>query len=369
MSESIPPARIEHGSTVPDGRPSDASVPIRTGIIGFGLSGRVFHAPFIASNKRFSLDVISTGHPGRQSVARSLHPGASVVSTPQQLIDSNLDLVVLASPGQAHLEQGLAALASGAAVVIDKPFAASVAEAEQLIAAAEKAARPLVVFHNRRYDGDFLTVKKMIAEGSLGTVHRFESTFERWSPGLRDRWQDTANSDQAAGITFDLGSHLIDQALQLFGPARVASAELSILRPGGVSDDEAFISLLHDSGVRSHLTLSRFAGQNGPRFRVLGSEAAYTVYGLDPQETALNDGCQPHDPGYGVAAESEWGIRGITGSEHQPLTRVPTERGNYPAFYSGVAASIRDQAAVPVDPRDALETVRIIEAVHALGQN
>jgi scyllo-inositol 2-dehydrogenase (NADP+) len=340
------------------------STPIRTGIIGYGLSGRVFHAPFLAANRRFDLEVVATSHAGRQAVARSQHPTVETVNTAAELIERGLDLVVLASPGHAHLEQGLAALAAGSAVVVDKPFAASVSEAEQLITAAEVAGRPLMVFQNRRWDGDFLTVQKLRAEGALGTVHRFESTFERWSPGLRDRWQDTTTSAQGAGITFDLGSHLIDQALQLFGPATIADAELSILRKGGVSDDEAFISLLHDSGVRSHLTISRFAGQNAPRFRVLGDRSAFTIYGLDSQEPALGAGGSPTDPGFGIESEESWGTVGIAGSEEFPLMKVPTERGNYAAFYSGAAAAIRDGASPPVDPRDALETVRIIEGVH-----
>jgi len=342
--------------------------PIRTGIIGYGLSGRIFHAPFITTNARFSLDVVATSHAGRQTVARSQHPNTETVDTPGELIDRGLDLVVLASPGHAHLEQGLAALAAGSALVVDKPFAASVAEAEQLIAAAEAAGRPLMVFQNRRWDGDFLTVQKLLAEGVLGTVHRFESTFERWSPGLRDRWQDTTTSAQGAGITFDLGSHLIDQALSLFGPATIADAELAILRKGGVSDDEAFISLLHTSGTRSHLTISRFAGQNGPRFRVLGDRSAFTIYGLDPQEPSLMAGGSPTDEAFGTAPEETWGTLGITGSTEAPLTKVTTERGHYAGFYAGVAATIRDAAAPPVDPREALETLRIIEGAHAFSR-
>jgi scyllo-inositol 2-dehydrogenase (NADP+) len=343
------------------------TTPIRTGIIGYGLSGRIFHSPFIAANPRFSLDVVSTGHAGRAAVAKSQHPGVEVVETPEALIARGLDLVVLASPGSAHLEQGLAALESGAAVVIDKPFAATVAEASQLIAAAEKAGLPLMVFQNRRFDGDFLTLQKLLAEGSLGTVHRFESTFERWSPGLRDRWQDQQTSASGAGITFDLGSHLIDQALTLFGPASVAHAELSVLRDGGVSDDEAFISLQHDSGVRSHLTLSRFAGQNGPRFRVLGSESAYVVYGLDGQEPQLMADMLPTDDAFGVTPDSQWGTLGITGSADHPVAPVPTERGHYAGFYAAAAAAIRDGAPLPVDPRDALATLQIIQDVHALA--
>lgn len=345
------------------------TAPIRTGIIGFGLSGRVFHAPFIAANPAFSLDLIATADPERQADARSRHPGATIVDTPRELLAraSELDLVVLASPGHAHFEQGSKALVAGLAVVVDKPFAASVIEAQQLVATAELAARPLIVFQNRRWDSDFLTLKRLLGEGRLGDVHRFESTFERWSPALRDRWQDTASVEQGAGITFDLGSHLVDQALQLFGPATVAHAETAVLRPGGASDDEAFVSLLHESGVRSHLTLSRLAAQSGPRFRVLGSKGAYVVHGLDGQEPALKAGAAPTDDDYGVEPEAAWGTVGIDGAD-APLESVPAERGDYPAFYEAVAAHVRGDGPIPVDPRDALEVVRIIARVHELGR-
>ena len=223
-----------------------------------------------------------------------------------------------------------------------------------------------MVFQNRRWDGDFLTVRKLIREGALGQVHRFESTFERWSPEVRKRWQDTTTTSQGAGIVFDLGSHLVDQALQLFGPATLTAAELSILRPGSVSADDAFLSLLHDSGTRSHLTMSRFAAQSGPRFRVLGSIAGYKVYGLDGQEPALLAGASPADAEFGLMPEEAWGTLGIEGS-HTPTVRVPTERGDYSGFYEGVAATMLDGAPPPVEPADALATLRIIARAHEIA--
>jgi len=345
------------------------TTPIRTGIIGFGLSGRVFHAPFIATNPAFRLDLISTSSPERAAEARAQHPGAEIVSSPDDLLAraGDLDLVVLASPAHTHLAQGLAALEAGAGIVIDKPFVPTVVEAKKLIAKSEEVGKLLAVFQNRRWDGDFLTVKRLLGEGVLGDIHRFESTFERWGGANRDRWQDTTTVDQGAGITYDLGSHLIDQALQLFGPATVEAAELQTVRDGSVSDDDAFISLLHSSGVRSHITVSRVAGQSGPRFRVLGSQGAYKVYGLDNQEPALKLQQWPGSEGYGVTPESEWGLIGIDSAD-AALTPVPTENGDYPAFYAGVAASILHGAPSPVDPRDALEVVRIIERAHALSQ-
>jgi predicted dehydrogenase len=341
------------------------STPIRTAIIGYGLSGRIFHTPFIAANPRFSIEAISTSDGARRAQAAQDHPAAEIFESPEELLAHNFDLVVLCSPAHVHHEQGLSALAAGAALVIDKPFAASVPEAEQLIAAAASAGLPLMVFHNRRWDGDFLTVRKLLDEGALGTVHRFESTLERWSPRRGQRWQDTTTTSQGAGIVFDLGSHLIDQALQLFGPATLTTAELSILRSGGVSDDEAFLSLLHDDGTRSHLTMSRLATLAGPRFRVLGSTAGYKVYGLDPQEPSLVAGASPADADFGLAPEDAWGTLGIEGSAVAPV-RVPTERGDYAPFYEGVAAAIRDGAPPPVEPADALAALQIIGRAHEL---
>jgi scyllo-inositol 2-dehydrogenase (NADP+) len=342
------------------------STPIRTAIIGYGLSGRIFHAPFIAADPRFSIEAISTSDAGRQAQAARDHPGAEIVGSPEELLAKRFDLVVLGSPAHVHLEQGLAALASGAALVIDKPFAASVAEAEQLIAAAASASLPLIVFQNRRWDGDFLTVRKLVREGALGDVHRFESTFERWSPELRQRWQDTTTTSQGAGIVFDLGSHLVDQALDLLGPATLTAAELSIFRTGAVSPDEAFLSLQHESGARSHLTMSRYATRMGPRFRVLGSKAGYMVDGLDGQETALVAGARPGDASFGIAPEDAWGTLGIDGSSAPPV-RVPTERGDYAGFYAGVAATLLEGAPPPVAPGDALAALAIIARAHEIA--
>ena len=338
------------------------ATPIRTGIIGFGLSGRVFHAPFVSTNRDFQLALIATSDPGRRALASSRYPDAEVVASPDDLLAraAELDLVVLASPAHTHLEQGLAALKAGAAVVVDKPFAPSVAAAEALIAAAAAVRRPLIVFHNRRWDGDFLTVKKLIASGALGDVTRFESTFERWAGPRQDRWQDTTTPAQGAGITFDIGSHLIDQALQLFGPVARLHAELRIGRAGGVSDDDAFVSLLHESGVRSHLTMSSIAALSGPRFRVLGTAGAYSVTGLDPQEAALDSGMLPTDDDYGLSPADAFGEL----SDGRSRSAVPTERGDYPAFYAGVAGAIRGERPLPVDPLDALEVVRTIERIH-----
>lgn len=340
---------------------------IRTGLIGFGLAGRVFHGPFLATNPAFRLDLISTSSPERAAAALADHPEATVVSTAEELLAraSELDLVVIASPVDVHREQGMAALDAGLHVVVDKPFVPTVVDGKKLIARAEDVGRMLTVFQNRRWDGDFLTLRRLIEGGALGHVHRFESTFERWGRPLSDRWQDSTPPERGGGVAFDLGSHLVDQALQLFGPAELEFAEVARVREGALNDDDAALILRHRDGTRSHLTMSRVAGQSGPRFRALGDRAAYVSYGLDGQEPALKEGVWPDHDDYGITPESAWGTLGV--DDGSDLERVPTSRGAYPDYYAGVAAAILDGAPAPVDPRDSLEVVRILEQAHAIG--
>lgn len=341
------------------------SEPIRTGIIGFGLSGQVFHAPFLSADPAFEVAMIATSDTERRALAHSSYPDARLVGRPEAVLEAGLDLVVLASPPHVHRAQAVAALQSGSAVVIDKPFAPNVADADAIIAASEESGHPVFVFQNRRWDGDFLTIRRLLAERALGTVIRFESTFERWGAPKQGRWQTQIPVAEGGGILFDLGSHLIDQALHLFGPADVVAAETRILHHGGASEDDAFVSLLHRDGVRSHLTMSRVARASGPRFRVLGSEAAYTVHGLDPQENAIRHaGARPSDADFGLAPESDWGLLGTD----PDAVRVPTERGRYAAFYEGVAATLLEDRAAPVDVAQARAVVAIIEAAHTLAR-
>ncbi|MGO4690814.1 Gfo/Idh/MocA family protein [Glaciibacter sp. 2TAF33] len=341
---------------------STTQSPIRTGLIGFGLAGRVFHAPFLAADPDYSLDVIATGNPDRQGQAAAQHPGARVVATAEDLLAaaSDLDLVIVATPPVSHADLADAALDAGVAVVVDKPFAATADAARALIEKAERMRLPLTVFQNRRWDADFLTLRKLIGDGALGDVRRFESRFEVWKPVQTKAWKAEATVAEAGGTLFDFGAHLIDQALQLFGPVESLDAEVETRRSGGGADDDVFVALRHASGVRSHLWMNTLAAQPGPRFRVLGSDSAYTKWGFDGQEAALAGGALPSDPDYGVEPESAWGNLGIDGS----LTPVPAERGSYDRFYSGLADAILRGADLPVDPRDSLRVVEIIEQVH-----
>lgn len=338
--------------------------PIRTALIGFGLSGRVFHSPFLAADDQFSLDIIVTSDKERAADAAQRYPEAQVVSTPAEVFQQteNLDLVVIATPPQTHVELAGEAITRGLHVVVDKPFAVNSPEAGALIDRAATAGVVLTVFQNRRWDGDFLTLDKVLDDGELGDIYTFESHFERWSPVSRTPWKEQTGPAGGGGILFDLGTHVIDQALELFGPVEDVHAETArhSTTSASAADDDTFVSLLHLNGVRSRLWMNRFAGQVAPRFRVLGSEAAYTKWGLDGQEAALAGGMLPDDEDYGK--DHVWGMIGRDGDTRP----VEAERGNYPAFYAQLGQAILDGGRVPVDPAGPLEVLRIIEKIHGL---
>jgi predicted dehydrogenase len=221
----------------------------------------------------------------------------------------------------------------------------------------------LTVFHNRRWDGDFLTVRKLLAGDALGEVSRFESSFERWSPAISKAWKASATAADGGGVLFDLGTHLIDQALQLFGPAEVVHAELQIRRRDEKADDDAFVVLQHGSGVLSHLTMNMLCAQQGPRFRILGSAGAFTKHGVDPQEPYIAAGGGALDSAYGVEAPEWAGALGRDGH----LDALPTERGAYPEFYRILGDKILDGGStsalpLPVGPAVAVAVLGIIES-------
>ena len=298
---------------------------IRVGMIGYGLAGSAFHAPLIATTPGMSLAAVVTSNPERARQAVEAHPGVEVVDSAERLWEraAQLDLVVVASPNRTHVPLGMAALEAGLAVVVDKPLAATSADARRLVEAARSRGLLLSVFQNRRWDGDFLTLRRLLAEGALGTVHRFESRFERWRPDPKPGWREHADPAEAGGVLFDLGSHLIDQALMLFGPVTRVYAEIDRRRPGVEVDDDAFVALTHASGVRSHLWTSLVAAEENGRMRVLGSRAAYVKQGLDVQEAALRGGARP-EAGWGKEPPERWGRLGAGDAWHP----VPTERGD-----------------------------------------
>ena len=338
---------------------STPGTPLRVGLVGYGLAGSVFHAPLIAATEGLVLDTIVTGSPERRAQAQAEHPDVAFAATPDELWSraAGLDLIVLASPNRTHVPLATAALEAGLPVVVDKPLAGTAAEARELAALAERRGLLLSVFQNRRWDSDFRTLRALLDKGALGEVQRFESRFERWRPQPKGGWRESGDPAEIGGLLYDLGSHLVDQALTLFGPAATVYAEADVRRPGAAVDDDTFIALTHASGVRSHLWMSATTARLGPRFRVLGSTAGYLKYGLDPQEAALREGHRP-GPGWGTEPESAWGTLGA-GDTARPLPTLP---GDYPAYYPAVARALREGSAPPVTAEEAAAALDVLEA-------
>ncbi|MEV4493878.1 Gfo/Idh/MocA family oxidoreductase [Micromonospora coxensis] len=335
---------------------------LRVGLLGYGIAGRVFHAPLIAATPGLRLHAVVTANPDRREQVRREHPDARLVDDADLLwrTPHALDLVVVATPNRQHLPMARAAVAAGLPVVVDKPLAPTAAEGRALVDEAHRRGVPLTVFQNRRWDGDFRTARRLVAGGELGRVTRFESRFERWRPAIKPGWRESAAPGEAGGALYDLGAHLVDQAVQLFGPVRTVYAEVDRRRPGALVDDDAFVALTHTGGVRSHLWMSAVAAQLGPRMRILGDRAAYTTYGLDVQEEALRAGGRPGTPGWGEVPPERHGLLGVDGD----LRPVPTEPGRYQDFYAQLATALRGGGPLPVDPADAVATVALIELAH-----
>lgn len=340
--------------------------PLRVGLVGYGLAGSVFHAPLIAATDGLVLDTVVTSDEERRAQARAEFPGVRFAASPQELWEraDELDLIVIASPNRTHVPIATAALEAGLPVVVDKPIAGTAAEARGLAALAEERGLLLSVFQNRRWDNDFRTLARLLADGELGEVQRFESRFERWRPQPKGGWRESGDPQEIGGLLYDLGSHVVDQALTLFGPAALVYAESDVRRPGAAADDDTFLAITHVNGVRSHLYVSATAAQRGPRFRVLGQSAGYVKYGLDPQEADLRAGVRPAaDRPWGEEPEELWGR---IGSGESPLTGggtpVRTLPGDYPAYYAAVADALRGKGENPVNALQSAAALDVLEA-------
>lgn len=335
---------------------------IRTAIIGFGVSGKVFHAPLLAANPDFEISMIATSNPERQQQAARAYPQAAIVPSYQEVLDSaeHVDLLVIGTPPPTHYEIARAALEHGLHVVVDKPFVVRSAQGEELIALAAQRGLTLTVYQNRRWDGDFLTVKQLLAEKTLGRIHSFESRFEWFKPEGMRSWKAELTAQDGGGILYDLGTHLIDQALELFGPVKSMQSSLRALTDQATAEEEAHLVLNHQAGTQSRLTMSSLNAAPGPRFHLAGSLGAYCTQGLDPQEPQLASGMGVEHAEYGRKPESGWGHMAL-GDE--TLT-VPTITGDYPEFYRLLGDCLRSNGPVPVDPADSLEALRLIEAIH-----
>ena len=328
-------------------------------LVGYGLGGATFHAPFIDATPSLRIAAIVTSDPERAAAARARFPDAEIVPDPGRLRDmaDRLDLAVISTPNRTHVPLARAALDAGLHVVVDKPLATTADDARRLIDEARRRDRVLTVYQNRRWDGDFLTLRRLVRDGALGEVYRLESRFERWRTAPKPGWRQDPAPAQAGGLLYDLGAHLIDQALSLLGPVTGVHAELDARRPGARVDDDAFVALTHASGARSHLWMNVIAADHAPRFRVMGARATWTKWGMDPQEEQLRNGRGLEEPAWGESPPDA-----ATLHDGASATPTPLDRGDWGAFYRALALALREGGPPPVDPHDAVAVLEVIEA-------
>ncbi len=347
--------------------------PLRVAVIGYGLAGAVFHAPLIAATDGMIVSAIVTNNPERRQRARADFPDATILASAEHIWQnaSNYDLVVVASPNRTHVPLGIAAMQAGLPVVIDKPLAPSVVEAERLISTSKSTGKLLTVFQNRRWDNDFLTVRQLLASESdvLGQIIRFESWFQRYRPLPRaGAWRELPAPGEAGGLLFDLGSHLIDQAVLLFGQPLRVYAEVESRRPGAQVDDDTFVALEFANGTRAHLWMDVLTRIPGPRLRITGLRGMYEKWGLDPQEDALSAGKRPGDAGWGQEPYERWGRLSTDVGQLHIDGPVETLPGAYETFYALLHDALVSGSKPPVDPSDAIATLRVIEAARESAQ-
>ncbi|OYU35265.1 oxidoreductase [Novosphingobium sp. PASSN1] len=322
----------------------------RIALIGFGLAGKAFHAPLIAATPGLKLAAVVSSRAADVAVE---YPDALVVPTLEAVLaDCSIDLVVLATPDHLHTEQALAALDAGKHVVIDKPLAPTLEEARRVAAYAAARGLMLSVFHNRRWDADFLTLRRLIAEGVLGEITAMESRFDRFRPEPGERWKDR----RAGGVWQDLGPHLADQALVLFGRPQAVSADLAVLKLGGHAVDHAEV-LLRYSDRRVSLHISQLTADHALRLAVHGTRGSFVKHGLDNQEEQSKAGVRPGDPAWGIDPSP-----GRLTQADGTISVVVPERGDYLAFYRGVAAALAGKGPMPVSAEEALAVMEVIAA-------
>jgi scyllo-inositol 2-dehydrogenase (NADP+) len=326
---------------------------IRTAVIGYGLGGMAFHAPLVDAVPELELAAIATS---RADQVHARYPGMLVTDAAAMIADPGIELIAISTPNDSHFPLAKAALEAGKHVVIDKPFANTVAEAEQLIALAKARGLVLSAFHNRRWDSDFLSVRKLLDGGRLGELRLAELRWDRYRPEVTTAWRDIPEA--GAGMLADLGPHLIDQALLLFGTPEALSADIAVQRPGAQTDDYWEMTL-HYGERRVILSASRLIAAARPRFALHGLAANFVKYGLDPQEPVMRAGGSPGDPGYGVEEPATYGV--LTFGDGARETIV-SERGDYRRYYSGVGQAIAGRTAPPVTAEEALAGLRLMEA-------
>ena len=334
---------------------------IRTGIIGYGLSGRVFHAPFIDVVEGYELSKISTAHPDRKALAQERYPNTEIVPSGKEIIDDpNIDLVLVTSPNTDHFRWAKEALLAGKHAVVEKPFTIDVAEADELIDIAKKQNKILTVYHNRRFTSDTKTVKKLLDSGLLGETVDYETHFDRYraEPRPRGAWREEPLP--GSGIFYDLGSHLIDQALWFFGMPTAVTAEINMQRPWAKADDH-FDVRLHYPSFTATLKSGMICRIPGPTYMLHGTNGSFVKYGLDVQEATIDGGAKPVGKDWGREPEDIWGTLNAEYKGVKFQGKIESEHGDYREYFINLRDAINGKAELAVKPEEAREVMRIIE--------
>lgn len=331
---------------------------INAALCSYGMSGVVFHGPLLRTHPGFTITKILERS---KNESEGKHPGALIVRSYEAILeDPEVELVVVNTPDHLHLEMAGQALRAGKHVVVEKPFTLQAEHGNQLIALAKENGVELTVFQNRRWDGDFLTVREIIRSGKLGRLVDFESHFDRYRTEIQESWKDRSTG---TGTLYNLGSHLVDQALQLFGMPEHLYCESRMLRDGALTDD-SYDLFLHYPKFKCQLRSSYLVKVPGPRFTLHGTGGSYLKWGIDPQEAALKAGEIPGAEGWGKETESDWGIINAFADGSFSEGTYPTHSGNYLAFYDNLYEAIRENKALAVTPEQARDVIRIIEAAY-----
>ncbi|WAJ26265.1 Gfo/Idh/MocA family oxidoreductase [Antarcticirhabdus aurantiaca] len=334
-------------------------MPITAALVGYGLAGRLLHAPVMEAAGIEIGAVVSS----RTEEIRAERPSAAVcASLEEALALPGIDLVVLATPNHLHYEQARRALQAGRHVVVDKPFVLTHDEAAELKSLAEARGLVLSVYHNRRWDADFLTIRRLLGENRLGRVFNYAARWDRFRPSVQQRWREEALP--GAGLLYDLGPHLADQAIQLFGMPDWVEADVFVQREGGAVDD-GFEIRAGKGPLRLSLGAASVVADGGWRYRIDGTAGSFLKRGIDPQEAALRAGGRPTEPGFGEEAAEN---RGILVSGEGAREEIPSEAGRWTTFYEGIVRAIRDGGEPPVTAASAAETVRFLDAVRQAAE-
>ncbi len=337
--------------TASRGGAASASRPVGVGIVGNGMATRVFHAPYIAATPGLDLRAVVS----RRADAELPLPGLARVPDLETLLsDPAIELVVIATPSASHAALACQALEAGRHVVVEKPFTLDAACAREVVACAERAGRLVTVFHNRRWDADFLGLKAALAAHEIGRVVHFESHFDRFRPQVRARWREDGSA--GSGIWYDLGPHLVDQALQLFGRPEAISADVAALREGSPASDHVHV-VLHYPGMRAVLHAGMCVAGGEPRFRVHGTGGSLVKWGLDPQEAQSVVGLHPGDVAWGCDPEPL-----VRFDSEGTRCEQPLPRGAQQTFYAEVASACRGEGPLPVSPEEILGVQDVLDA-------